>query len=113
MSTVMLRNHNMTLSGVEAVGDTYTDQAVVMAGALAALHRDQVTTAHVDRFDGLVLLGDEPGLAWHFTTTLCGYGGTGPRATAEILEIFGFGEQKDLFRQLSYGGDHARASFYK
>lgn len=113
MSTVMLRNHNMTFSNVEEVGDTYTGEAIVMAGALAALHGHDVTTAHVDRFDGLVLLCDRLGLGWRFATPLCGYGGTGPHATAEILEIFGFGNRKKLFEQLNHGGDRGKASFYK
>lgn len=112
MSTVMLRNHNEVFSNIEEVGDTYTGEAIAVARELAGRYRDLITVAHVDRFDGLVVLGPTS-YGWRFTTPICGYGGTGPMASAEILEIFGFGPKEELFRELNHGGDKAKASFSK
>ena len=55
------------------------------------------TRAVVNRFDGLTLYtGDDQAIALHFAHALCGYEGSGPHATAVILDEAGFGEMWEI-----------------
>jgi len=104
---VALRNHGIELRATK-VNDTYTGQAIDFAEGLKSKGR-QFHQAYVDRFDGLVLVGTSG--SYHFATPLCGYGGTGPNATATILEMFGFGKHADIMKQIDHGDDRGRAEF--
>lgn len=57
--------------------------------------------AVVDRYDGLTLFAAEEPVAIHFRTALCGYKGSGPAATIEILEAAGFGSPEELGHQIN------------
>ena len=109
MATVMLRNHGISIDA-ESVGDLDTKQALEFAGDL---HDNGVTfdKAYVDRFDGLVLEG--PRGTYHFSTPLCGYGGTGPTTTVVILELFEFGKRDEIMPQIDHGDNTAKAVFYR
>jgi len=106
---VRLRNSGRLFNVTEAQ-DLSTSEAVVTAMVLLA-QRKSFKEAVVDRFDGLVLIG--PDGNWHFASALCGYWGTSPAATAEILEIFGFGKKDSIFQSIYSGDDHATFSFTK
>jgi len=109
MASVMLRNLGITVEATE-IDDLSTDQALEHAGLLydQGVRFDQ---AHVDRFDGLVLIGRTPEKSFHYRTPLCGYNGTGPMTTAIILELFGFGDRSEILNRISTGDDRAKASF--
>lgn len=92
----------------EEVGDRSTDEALEKAEQLM-IRGVTFNRADVDRFGGLFLYG--PDGTWHFRTPLCGYGGTGPHATADILAIFGFGDHKEILQRISHGGDAAHFTF--
>lgn len=77
---------------IEEAGDLDTMEAV--AKATAEVHRSW-RTADVYRFNGLTVT-DSEGRGLHFQTALCGYIGSGPNATATILELLGFGEKDAL-----------------
>lgn len=109
MARVRLGNFNRTFDARE-VGDLDTYQAVEAAKGLRS-SGFQFSEAFVDRTDGLIIVGRDG--SWHFTTTICGYGGTGPMATAEILELFGFGVKADILKDIDHGGDNAKFSFKK
>ena len=71
------------------------------------------TRAVVDRYDGLTLFtDDEFSASLHFVNALCGYGGSGPHATAEILHEAGFGELGELLGTVSSGAN-TKLSFTK
>lgn len=108
--------------GVMSGYDTYTGEALKIAAEVKERCGDRVHQAEVDRFDGLILYWmDEAAFemsaaslrGWHFVTPICGYGGTGPHATAEILEMFGFGRKEELIEQINFGDDHAYFTFSK
>ena len=65
------------------------------------LHAKGIVVSHVgvDRFEGLVLVGTQE--AWRFKHAICGFGGTGPQTTAEILELFGFGTKAGIMKVIS------------
>lgn len=109
MQQVRLRNSGKTFNVIKAF-DNSSYAALASAKALL-VQRKSFSSATVDRFDGLVLVG--PDGNWHFATALCGYGGSGPMATAEILELFGFGEKDYIFQTIATGGDNATFSFSK
>lgn len=54
--------------------------------------------AKVDRFDGLTLYEDKGSytMGLHFANSVCGFIGTGPRATVTILHEAGFAGVEDL-----------------
>lgn len=86
---------------VKAVGDRDTIEAIEYVRSLP--DKESYVTAVVGRFDGLALLQgppkrDTPGI--HLRTPICGYDGHGPRATAEILALLGFGGESELFLQI-------------
>lgn len=116
----------VTFRGSKVVGvvnghDTYTGQALEIARGLKDKFGDRVYRAEVDRVDGLLIywetvIGFELGdgshpRGHHFVTPICGYGGSGPTATSQILEMFGFGTQEDLLSQINFGGDMAYFTF--
>ena len=109
MTLIVLGNHARTVDATE-VGDLDTQQALAHA---ASLHEQGVEfrEALVDRFDGLVLVGDEPQSSYHYRTPLCGYVGSGPMATTVILEMFGFGTHEEIMNKISTGDDKAYALF--
>jgi len=76
-------------------GDTSSFDAVTIAKELKAKGL-VIDHAGVDRLEGLVLVASRR--AWRFKNAICGYGGNGPQATAEILELFGFGKKADIMR---------------
>lgn len=82
---------------VNPAGDQSTFQAIEITYRLISEGLD-FSTARVDRQNGLLLLGESGN--WYFTTPLCGYGGAGPDATAEILELLGFGTKAEILAQV-------------
>lgn len=114
---------NTTIDGVSYGDDTVSEQAVRRArdivetgGALS------ITEAVVDRHGGLAVYGDAPAKpasgpeqvrGWHFASAVCGFEGTGTHATAEILELFGFGKRRNLQIVLAHGGGDAYFKFRK
>lgn len=109
MTTVTLRNHGITVEATE-VGDRDTVEAFNTARKL----RDdgvEFDKALVDRFDGLVLIGGQGN--WHFSSPLCGYGGTGPIISARILSVFGFGAEREILAKIDHGGEKAKATLYR
>lgn len=82
---------------------------------LADIGIDACTHAVVHRYDGLILLytDAESGetMGKHFRCALAGFVGVGPRTSAAILALFGFGSKAALYDQLSVGGDTAYRSF--
>lgn len=109
LQQVRLRNSGKTFNAIKAF-DKSSYAAVASAKELL-VQRKSFSSATVDRFDGLVLVG--PDGNWHFATALCGYRGSGPMATAEILELFGFGKKDDILWLITNGDDHATFSFSK
>lgn len=111
------------VAGVLQGEDKWTGEALKIARSLKEQHGDHVYRAEVDRFDGLIIywrsraefeLGSpSEARGHHFVTPICGYTGSGPIATAQILEIFGFGTKDDLLEQINFGGDHAYFTFSK
>lgn len=114
--TVTLGNH--TIHGVELGTDTYTDMALAHAREFQSRFGN-VTDAIVDRFDGLVVYYDTMRVAagqvrgCHFVTAICGYSGSGPITASMILELFGFGDQRELLEQICHGGNDAQFHFRK
>jgi hypothetical protein len=92
------------------VVDKSTDEAIEQAKIIAA-KGDTFSEAVVDRFDGLVVVGREA--SWHFVSPICGYSGSGPMATATILELFGFGKKAKIFEEINTGDNHASYTFTK
>ena len=98
---------SITFHEVAPARDRDTNEAVERVRSLP--NKRMYPVAFVDRYEGLLLLQgpaapSTPGL--HLQTPLCGYEGTGPRATAEILALLGFGEIDDLYAQLKTGNNH-------
>jgi len=62
-------------------------------------------TADVKRFDGLTLNGvtadGKKAVRVHFTNCVCGYAGNGPIATMQILVAAGFGEEDQIWSDVS------------
>ncbi|MGH7218254.1 MAG: hypothetical protein ACREGE_02330 [Candidatus Microsaccharimonas sp.] len=58
--------------------------------------------AKLDRYEGLTLFDTSHGMTigLHFAHALCGYGGTGPHTTVQILVGAGFGHQERLEAQV-------------
>ena len=58
------------------------------------------TIAEVDRDNGLTLYCEQAGytIGLHFANANCGYSGTGPRVTVDILVDARFGGREDLER---------------
>ena len=118
---VMFRRDRVV--GVLQGDDKWTGEALEIARSLKEQHGDHVYRAEVDRIDGLIIywqtqadfelnpMGETRG--HHFVTPLCGYTGSGPIATAQILEIFGFGNKDDLLKQINFGGENAYFTFSK
>lgn len=102
-----VRVGSQTFSKIVPGADSSTDQALADARALKKSGHNFVA-AQVHRFDGLVLLEgfDTSATGHHFRTPLCGYEGTGPRTTVEILEMFGFGNEITLYNQVRHGFMH-------
>jgi len=61
--------------------------------------------ARVDRFDGLTLRGvaanGKSAIAVHFASCICGYIGSGPIATKEILVAAGFNDEAFIWNRVS------------
>ena len=91
-----------TFARIQPGSDRDTLEALANARALKASGHE-FTAAFVHRFDGLVLIEGEvtnTATGHHFRTPLCGYEGTGPRATVEILEMFDFDNEVTLYDAL-------------
>lgn len=110
MRSITLHNHNETFGDVNIIDDCDPWDAIEQAKHLFE-QGYYFEKALVDRFDGLVLVGS--GGIWHFSHALCGYEGSGPQATAEILEIFGFGKFAVIMARIDHGGNAAKATFYR
>lgn len=98
---------SVTFSNVVPAQDRDTLEAIDRVRSLP--NKSMYPVAFVDRYEGLLLLQgpaipSTPGI--HLQTPLCGYEGTGPRATAEILALLGFGEADDLYHRLKTGNNH-------
>ncbi len=66
--------------------------------------------------DGLVLVFDTDNVglrAWHFEKLVAGYPGCVPRAAADILSMFGFGDSEEIFGTISTGGSTVHFVFTK
>ena len=121
MSAVIFRR--ATVVGVQRGTDTYTGEALRLAAGIASLYGDRVYRAEVDRIDGLIVYwmdesdyrtsGRREPRGWHFVTPICGYTGSGPIATAEILEMLVFGSKDELLRQINFGDNLAYFTFSK
>ncbi len=63
--------------------------------------------AKIDRYKGLTLFDSSHGMTigLHFAHALCGYGGTGPHSTVQILIEAGFGHREHLEAQV-YEQEH-------
>lgn len=109
VTQVTLRNHGIAIDAV-SVGDTYTGQALEFARSLQE-RGATFDKALIDRFDGLVIQG--AGGSYHFTTPICGYGGTGPRTSAQILEMFQFGSIDSIMDRISHGDNGAMFTLYR
>ena len=121
MTAVIFRREMVV--GVHKGTDTYTGDALQLAAEVASRYGDRIYRAEVDRIDGLIVYwmnefdycasdGSEP-RGWHFVTPICGYTGSGPIATAEILEMFGFGPKNELLQQINFGDNQAYFTFSK
>lgn len=118
-----VRFRGATTVGVLKGSDTYTGEAIEIAKVVKEKYGDRVYRAEIDRFDGLILywmdeLDYEMGSSseprgWHFVTPICGYTGSGPTASAEILEMFGFGPKDELLQQINFGDNQAYFTFSK
>lgn len=111
-----------TVVGVLKGQDTYTGEALAIAKEVHDRYGSRVYRAEIDRFDGLILYwadeynyeaGSAEPRGWHFVTPICGYTGSGPIATAEILEMFGFGQKNELLEQINFGDNQAYFTFSK
>lgn len=111
-----------TIHDVNRGNDVSSYEALDIAKAIAKHRSEGLTTAIVHREDGLAIFRGEPDApsfspgnnrGVHFVSALCGYEGTGPGVAAEILELFGFGDQKVIFEQISSGGNGANFYFLK
>lgn len=109
MARIILRNHGITVEAAE-VNDTSTQEALEHATELYGSGA-RFEQALVDRFDGLVLLGETADKSYRYRTPLCGYDGTGPMTTAVILELFEFGTRAEIMANISTGDNSAKASF--
>lgn len=90
---------------VTEAGDTSSFHSLEIAKQWAGYRFQR---AVVTRY-GLTLSSDQREL--NFTCALAGYAGTGPQIASEILELFGFGERKEIFEKISVGGDSANYTF--
>lgn len=93
----------MTFTNLQEVGDRDSFEAKRLAQELHSAGF-QPRSARVERNDGLALLSgamDPSTAGHHFRHAICGYNGTGPIITAEILELFGFGTKADLLERIS------------
>ena len=93
------------------VGDRDSWEAIEYAQEYRDMRGFTFDKAEIDRHDGLLLIG-KPG-AYHFTNALCGYGGSGPHATARILELFEFGTFDEVFAKIDHGGESAHYILYR
>lgn len=110
MATVTLRNFGLSFEA-EVVGDRTSHDAVLKARQLQAQHYIPIE-ASVDAFSGLILFGfGNRGVNYFFRWAICGFPGSGPDATAQILSLFGFGAEDEIRQQVSLGGNAARYSF--
>ena len=118
-----VRFRGTTVVGVLTGTDKYTGDALRIARNLKEQYGDRVYRAEIDRFDGLIIywqnegdfelnpIGDARG--HHFVTPICGYMGSGPMASAQILELFGFGSKDEMLKQIHFGDNHAYFTFSK
>lgn len=116
----MLRMGLVELYGIVSADDSSTYEAKETAKKFIG-HAAQFDAAIVDFTDGLVIYDSVRAAApesegsevtgIHFRSPNCGYGGNGPYATARILEMYGFGEFKSLFDQVTKGGNVAHFTF--
>lgn len=93
----------MTFTNLQEIGDRDSFEAKRLAEQLRSTGF-KPRSARVERNDGLVLLSGtmDPTTPGHrFRHAVCGFNGTGPIITAEILELFGFGAKADLLDRLS------------
>jgi len=107
MTRVTLRNSGRTFN-VTPVSDKSTGEAIAQAKTIIA-KGGTFSEAVVDRFDGLVVVGQ--GTTWHFNTAICGYVGEGPTTTATILELFGFGKKAKILERINTGDNRATYTF--
>lgn len=110
LTSVRLRSLNQTFPATPG-GDGDTREAIEAAKEVA--EHFVIVEAHVDRFDGLVLV-DESGTCFHWRTPLCGYTGSGPLATVEILVACGFeGGDKSRLKEIICQQDENMISLLK
>ena len=122
-TAVAVKFRQATVAGVLPGEDTYTGEALEIARDIKERYGDRVYRAEIDRFDGMIIYwedefsweagsGNEP-RGHHFRTPICGYTGSGPIAASEILEMFGFGAEGELFEQINFGDNDAYFTFSK
>jgi hypothetical protein len=93
--------------------DTDSYSAEKIALKLATRSFLDFSHASVHRFDGLVVYSPSGKFGWHFSTALCGYRGSGTKASANILTMFGFGNYDYMLATLERGGERAFYKFIK
>lgn len=87
--------------------DKSSYEALKVAEKLFMANKYKYTEAIIDRFDGMVLLCPKDQTGQHFVTAICGYYGSGPMVSAQILEMFGFGDYDYTLAKIAQGGDMA------
>lgn len=107
VSELSVKVGKQTISYVEPGNDKSSSEAMSCADALFSQMPYKFSDAIVDRFDGLVLFSPKNEYGFHFVNANCGYYGQGPMATAQILDLFGFGIYEYILAKISSGGDTA------
>jgi hypothetical protein len=120
MSVISLGNYPARLFDVEESDATDSYDAVRKAKAFIDKISSEggfINEAIVSRdgFDGMVLISDT-GKTMRFMHLNCGYSGTGPSCSSEVLVHAGFGNgrsRSEVLDMIAHGGDEAVASFHK
>ena len=107
MSKLSVKIGRQTIAYVDKGSDKSSFEAIEIALRLFDKNKYKYTEAIIDRFDGMVLLCPKDQTGYHFVTAICGYYGAGPIASAQILDMFGFGQYEYTLAKISNGGDMA------
>ena len=105
MSKLSVKIGRHIITYIDKGSDKSSFEALDVAEKLFAKNKFKYTEALIDRFDGMVLLCPEEQIGHHFVTAICGYYGSGPMASAQILDMFGFGQYEYLLAKIATGGD--------
>jgi hypothetical protein len=107
MNSDQRHRQGFTLPGVIEANDLNHTMAVGIANVWKETAPDyQWCEADIQRFEGLTLTSVD-GVQLRFAKTLCGYDGESVKATATILELFGFDTHDAIMRKIKHGGGSA------